>query len=78
MARADRIQPWMLSVHATASTWLGRAVAGGPPGHEGLWDVRSVCCTGALGWSAWAVHRRAAAKADPDFDFRVRTSRRRG
>jgi hypothetical protein len=57
---------------------LGRAVAGGPPGDEGLWDVRSACCTGASGRSAWAVHRRAAAKADPDFDFRVRPSRRRG
>jgi hypothetical protein len=75
---ADRIQPWMLSLHATAGTWLGRPVAGGPPGDEGLWDVRSACCTGALGRSAWAVHRRAAAKADRDFDFRVRTSRRWG
>jgi hypothetical protein len=74
MARADRIQPWMLSLHAAASTWLGRAV----PGDEGLWDARSACCTGALGWSAWAIHRRAAAKADPGLDFRVRASRRRG
>jgi hypothetical protein len=31
---------------------------------------------GRVEQAAVAIHRRAAAKADPDFDFRVRTSRR--
>jgi hypothetical protein len=62
MARADGIQPRMLSLHATASTWPGRAAAGSPPGDERLGTYEALAApvlwAGPRGLSTGELQRR--------------------